>query len=112
MHFLLNFRYLDKITMVICQYPELALFFDMYDLLQHNFPFTKSHQTNYDDKLEQCSIGIQTDTHPIPYRKDKHYKWNLWDMRRETVQLANLQICRTKSTQTSTQNPIGFVMRS
>lgn len=96
---------------MICRNPELALFFDMYDLLQpHGI---KSNQVTFDHRqatdasIEQCSIGIQTDVHPIPYAKDKHHTWNVWDLRRMAIQLANLEKCATKSTQTACHSSFG-----
>lgn len=100
------FRCVANIIEVICRNPELALFFDMYNFLMEQNGL-KSRQNTYDfdqsieDTLDQCSIGIQTDVHPIPFAKDKNYKWNVWDLRREAIKLANLQKCQTKSTQTN-----------
>lgn len=97
---------MNNITEVIRKNPELALFFDIYDLLEQNG--IKSNQDNLKfnsnltaDMHEQCSIGIQTDTHPHSYHKDNNHTWNLWDLRREAIKLANIQKCETKSTQTN-----------
>lgn len=43
---------------------------------------------------------IQTELHPVPYHIDKNYMWNVWDIRRKAIQLANLRKCQTKSAQT------------
>ncbi|XP_055325490.1 cilia- and flagella-associated protein 206 [Sitodiplosis mosellana] len=100
-----------NINETICRNPELALFFDMYDLLEQNGIKPNQNTYNYDqntmDRLEQCSVGIQTDVHPVPFAKDKNYAWNVWDMRREAIKLANLQNYQTKSTQTSCQSSFG-----
>lgn len=112
MHLLWNFRCLHSITEVICQNPELAVFFDMFDLLQpHGI---SSNQVTFDSSqsaahsFEKCtSIGIQTDVHPIPYAKDTNHTWNVWDLRRMAIQLANLQKCTTKSTQTHCLSTFG-----
>lgn len=107
----LRFRYLQHITEVICRNPELVLFFDMYSLLDQNG--IKSNKTTDDsesDAMEtqqKCTVGIQTDTHPIPYAKDKNYTWNSWDKLREAIKLANLQKSHTKSTQTACQSTFG-----
>lgn len=97
---------------MICQNPELALFFDMYDSLAQNGINTNQSTYDYDQniidkRLEQCSVKIQTDIHPIPFAKDKNHIWNIWDMRREAIKLANLQKCQTKSTQTRCQSSFG-----
>lgn len=95
---------------VICRNPELALFFDVYDSLEQKYAIKPNHSTyDYDqntslDWMEQYSVAIQTDIHPIPFGKDKNYAWNVWDRRREAIKLANLQKCRTKSTQTTCQS--------
>lgn len=104
-------RCLRRITEVICQNPEFALFFDIYDLMQPH-GFKSKHMTvdgNQDTaaSIEQCTIGIQTELHPIPYAKDKNHIWNAWDLRRMAIQLANLDKCQTKSTQTKTQSTFG-----
>lgn len=62
--------------------------------------------------FEQHSIGIQTDIHPIPYAKETNYVWNVWDLRRMAVKLANIQNCRTKSTQTHRYSSFGTQTKS
>lgn len=84
----------------------------MYDFLMEQNGM-KSKQNTYDyeqniiDTLEQCSVGIQTDVHPMPFAKQKNYTWNAWDLRREAIKLANLQKSQTKSTQTKCQSSFG-----
>lgn len=81
----------------------------MHFLLQQNE--IKSSGTTCDGESnmpqETCSVGIQTETHPIPYAKDKNYVWNAWDKMREAIKLAHLQKCLTKSTQTRCQSSFG-----
>lgn len=60
-----------------------------------------------EDSCEQSSIGIQTDVHPIAYAKDTNYVWNVWDLRRMAIKLANIQKCTTKSTQTHLYSSFG-----
>lgn len=90
---------------MICENSELAIFFDKYDLIEQYG--IKSNQNTYDhesnvtcDLHEQCSVGIQTEIHPIPYAMDTNHTWNLWDLRREAIELAKIQRCKTKSSQT------------
>lgn len=45
-------------------------------------------------------VETQTETHPIPSNVDKNYHWNIWDLRRKAIDLANLMKCETNSTQT------------
>lgn len=82
---------------MVCCTPELVLFFDLYDSLKQMSPIKKDAEPNV---ITRKTIEIQTDTHPIPYKKDKNYSWNLWDARRHTIKMANLQQC-TRSTQTN-----------
>lgn len=105
------FRCLQSIHRVIRQNPELVIFFDMHDWLQPHCisveQLTGSSGQHISDSFEQHSIGIQTDIHPIPYAKDTNYVWNVWDLRRIAVKLANIQNCTTKSTQTHRYSSLG-----
>ncbi|KAL3269522.1 hypothetical protein HHI36_008588 [Cryptolaemus montrouzieri] len=49
---------------------------------------------------ETFSVECQTLDHPIPTNLIPNYKWNIWDLRREALLLANLSHCTTSSTQT------------
>jgi len=44
----------------------------------------------------------QTELHPVPFHKDETYVWNLWDLRRKAIELANLRRKKTASAQTLT----------
>lgn len=44
---------------------------------------------------------VQTDLHPVPFHKDETYVWNLWELRRKAIELANLRRKRTSSSQTA-----------
>lgn len=52
---------------------------------------------------EACFVEreIQTELHPIPFHKDETYVWNLWDLRRKAIELADLRRKKTSSAQTS-----------
>lgn len=39
------------------------------------------------DMIHSVSQEIQTELHPIPFKKDKDYMWNVWDLRRKAIQL-------------------------
>ncbi|XP_044753995.1 cilia- and flagella-associated protein 206 [Coccinella septempunctata] len=51
-------------------------------------------------ELETFSVECQTLDHPIPSNIDLNYKWNIWDLKREALLLAQLSHCKTSSTQT------------
>lgn len=106
------FRYVRDIMAVVCRNPELALFFDMYDMFEHHEMHTiqskyKRDQIPMEHSMDQCSVEIQTDIHPIAYTKDTNHIWNLWDLRRMAIKLANVQNCATHSTQTRCQSSCG-----
>ena len=44
---------------------------------------------------------VQTELHPLPFHKDETYVWNLWDLRRKAIELANLRRKKTSSSQTA-----------
>jgi hypothetical protein len=44
---------------------------------------------------------VQTELHPVPYNRDENYVWNLWDLRRKAIELANLRRKKTSSAQTA-----------
>lgn len=46
-------------------------------------------------------VETQTETHPVPSNVDKNYHWNIWDLRRKAIKLANLMKCETNSCQTN-----------
>lgn len=110
-----DFSCLQNISKVIGQNAELVIFFDMYDWLKpHSIGMKQLKCINNEDggehsrdSYEQCSIGIQTDTQPITYAKDANYVWNIWDLRRMAINLANIQKCTTKSTQTQFYSSLG-----
>lgn len=111
MLFLPNFRCLHGITELIYRNPELALFFEMYDLLErHGISSNQvafGSDQNEANSLERCSIGVQTDVHPIPYSKSTNHTWNVWDLRRMAIKLADIEKCKTKSTQTLRHSSFG-----
>lgn len=101
------------IIAVVCRNPELALFFDMYDMFERHELYTiqpkyKRDQIPMAHSMDQCSVEIQTDIHPIAYNKDTNHIWNLWDLRRMAIKLANVQNCATHSTQTNCQSSCGM----
>lgn len=100
---------------MIGQNAELVIFFDMYEWLKpHSIGVKQLKCINNDgggqhvyDSSDQCSIGIQTDVHPITYAKHTNYVWNIWELRRMAIKLANIQKCTTKSTQTHAHSSFG-----
>lgn len=48
-----------------------------------------------------CEQEVQTELHPVPSNIDHQYRWNIWDLRREAIELTNLRMKRTSSCQTT-----------
>lgn len=92
---------------IVSKSPELALFFDVYDLLElnrinpHELNFSDNQNALKNSNVCSSSVGIQTELHPIPYNKDNNYTWNLWNKRRTAIKLTHLRKCETHSTQTT-----------
>ncbi|KAF9820108.1 hypothetical protein SFRURICE_014187 [Spodoptera frugiperda] len=51
-------------------------------------------------KIKVFEKDIQTELHPVPTYKDKHYSWDLWEWKRRACQWATIVNCKTHSTQT------------
>lgn len=79
--------------------PELIVFLDIFEQVKHA-EHEFAGKTFSSKTVRTCDTGMQTELHPVPYAKDKDYVWNVWDLRRRAIQLANLRNCRTKSAQT------------
>lgn len=45
-------------------------------------------------------VETQTDVHPLDTNLVDEYVWNVWDMKRQAIYLANLLNCKSHSTQT------------
>lgn len=88
---------------------QLIVFFNVYNVIK----LMKSSPIDVDALMEGTSSTagqresstveqeIQTDLHPVPFHKDNTYVWNLWDLRRKTIELADLRRKKTSSAQTS-----------
>ena len=88
---------------------QLVLFFNVYNAIK----LMKSSPIDVDALIEGTSSSTvqekfsleqetQTELHPVPYFKDETYVWNLWDLRRKAIELANLRRKKTSSAQTLT----------
>ena len=47
----------------------------------------------------QCNFGTQTPTHFVASLIDHNYEWNVWNLRRKAISLANLRRKQTRSAQ-------------
>lgn len=81
--------------------PELIVLLDIFDeakIYQAEFHRVESLQTVAKNTSE---IDVQTEFNALPSSISKDYYWNIWDIRRKAIQLANLRLCRTSSSQTN-----------
>lgn len=80
--------------------PQLILFLDLYE----DMKIIRDEPFHFEERKAalkaMCNVEIQTELHPIPYKKTPNCTFSLWDLRRQAIQLANIQNSRTHSTQT------------
>lgn len=87
---------------------QLVLFFDIYSEIK----LAKNCPIDVDSVLQQqmhrqpsgsksVEVEIQTELHPVPFHRDEKYFWNLWDLRRKAIELADLRRKKTTSAQTA-----------
>lgn len=91
---------------------QLILFFDIYNTIK----LMKSCPIDIESLMEggrhsaTGGVGgemavtmereVQTELHPVPFHKDENYVWNVWELRRKAIELANLRRKKTSSAQT------------
>jgi hypothetical protein len=89
---------------------QLILFFDIYAALKSMkyCPIDvealldgSQSTTARDDEAVVVEREVQTDLHPVPFHKDETYVWNLWELRRKAIELADLRRKKTTSSQTA-----------
>lgn len=98
--------YTKEFFKIIKMRPAFIIFFNLFDEMK-NQKSERSLSTSTDedetsrafDRINQDQ-GIQTELHPIPYYKDYSYTWNLWDLRKRAIKLADIKKCKTHSAQT------------
>ncbi|KAK2583789.1 hypothetical protein KPH14_009690 [Odynerus spinipes] len=81
------------------EHIEYVYLFQMYEDIQT----IKMKEELAEDRseLKTCQNQmIQTDTHILPPFIDKDYNWNVWELRRKALSLANVTRSSTRSTQT------------
>lgn len=85
---------------------QLILFFDIFNEIK----LDRSCPIDIDSILQMqrqpsssksVEVEVQTELHPVPFYKDEKYFWNLWDLRRKAIELADLRRKKTTSAQTA-----------
>lgn len=94
------FRFINTINEVVQENPELILLLGLHDTFKTKKSIAVPRIAKRAPTKNMTTVQTQTELHPIPYRKVSTYVWNIWDLRRKAIQLANIQNCRTHSTQT------------
>lgn len=93
------YRIHRKIIETARRKPELIELLNLHDEIKNTQnDFFLNEESNV-QKLSQDQ-EIQTDIHPTPSNLDYNYSWNVWDLRRKAITLANARSCRTNSAQT------------
>ncbi|KAL7031345.1 hypothetical protein ACKWTF_006969 [Chironomus riparius] len=101
--------YINKILEVMKSSIQLVLFFNIYNAIKliKSSPIDvdalmEGSSKSYDQEIFSVDQATQTELHPVPFYKDETYVWNLWDLRRKAIELANLRRKKTSSAQTLT----------
>lgn len=94
-------RFLFSLIEISRTNPELIHLLNKFDDLKDH-----RNELHYVGSMACTSITAakdvqtQTETHPIPVNVDRNYHWNVWDIRRKAISLANLMNSQTHSSQT------------
>ncbi|KAI4460560.1 hypothetical protein MML48_5g00009992 [Holotrichia oblita] len=96
-------RYIYEALDIIRRKPELAHFLDVYDQLESVRNIKKLVTVTVDTKVTH-EIDTQTDIHPCTMVKVKDYMWNVWDLKRKALSMADTSKRQTHSTQTLLSN--------
>ncbi|XP_050310303.1 cilia- and flagella-associated protein 206-like [Anthonomus grandis grandis] len=80
--------------------PHLIGFFQLKEELESIYNITKLVETK--EEIKMCEDrGIQTDSNQEEPHIDPKYMWNIWDLKRQALTLANISAAQTSSTQTN-----------
>ncbi|KAF7386108.1 hypothetical protein HZH68_013240 [Vespula germanica] len=93
-------KYVHEALNFVRDHIEYIYLFQMYEDIETMK--TKKELTEDELELKTCQDQtVQTDTHILPPSiENTNYIWNVWELRRRALSLANIAKCATKSTQT------------
>lgn len=101
-------RFINKILDLLNANVQLILFFDIYKAIKlakcspiDVDGIISEQQRQQPLKKKSVEVEVQTELHPVPINKDEKYVWNLWDLRRKAIELADLRGKKTTSAQTA-----------
>ncbi|GJQ87333.1 hypothetical protein Trydic_g17380 [Trypoxylus dichotomus] len=92
-------RYIYEALDIVRRKPELANFLHILDQLEA-VKGVKQLVTVTVDKKIIYEVGTQTDNHAPTVKKNPNYLWNVWDLKRRALSMANVSRRKTHSTQT------------
>uniref|UniRef100_A0A1Q3G5H1 Cilia- and flagella-associated protein 206 n=1 Tax=Culex tarsalis TaxID=7177 RepID=A0A1Q3G5H1_CULTA len=93
-------KYLFKIVQLARRKIQLITFLEIFYKVQNSYNSHSSDVFRIKAPIT-CEQEVQTELHPVPSNIDRQYRWNIWDLRREAIELTNLRMKRTSSSQTT-----------
>ncbi|XP_001659130.2 cilia- and flagella-associated protein 206 isoform X1 [Aedes aegypti] len=93
-------KYIFKVVTLARKKIQLVAFLDIFYKVQTAYN-SHSREVFRLKAPVTCEQQIQTELHPVPSNIDRQYRWNIWDLRREAIELTNLRMKRTSSSQTA-----------
>ncbi|XP_072398845.1 cilia- and flagella-associated protein 206-like [Diabrotica undecimpunctata] len=93
-------EYVNHVLNLARRKPQLIHFLGLHESLSAMSDVKRLVEEKHFFKKTE-NKGIQSDdSYTIPANKTRHYKWNVWDLKREVLLMCNLTKCKTTSTQT------------
>ncbi|XP_039431051.1 cilia- and flagella-associated protein 206 [Culex pipiens pallens] len=93
-------KYLFKIVQLARRKIQLITFLEIFYKVQNSYNSQSSDVFRIKAPIT-CEQEVQTELHPVPSNIDRQYRWNIWDLRREAIELTNMRMKRTSSCQTT-----------
>ncbi|XP_055590919.1 cilia- and flagella-associated protein 206 isoform X2 [Uranotaenia lowii] len=92
-------KYIFRIIELARKRIQFVVFLDIFHKVQNAYN-SQSTEVFRIKAPVTCEQEIQTELHPVPCNIDHHYRWNVWDIGKEAITLANLRTKKTSSSQT------------
>ncbi|KAJ8973097.1 hypothetical protein NQ317_008189 [Molorchus minor] len=92
--------YVMRVLELVRKKPHLIHFLDIKEQLQEVADLKQLTEEKIMKTSKEKEVQCLEFTEIMPSNIDRSYMWNIWDLKREAIQLANLSKCKTVSTQT------------
>ncbi|XP_075210141.1 cilia- and flagella-associated protein 206 [Lycorma delicatula] len=92
--------YLNQLITMVRGKPELVVLLDMADAIER-YAFMSELSPQMSKLTSKLNAETQTLLHPVESYIDPNYSWDVWELKRKAVQLANICKRKTHSTQTN-----------